>query len=71
MDGPSALAADGLPYVFDRFDPTGHAPPLADLEALCEAGQPLPIDASGAGPRRDASPLGGDEVTFPGPEQLP
>jgi hypothetical protein len=68
MDGPSALAANGLPYAFDRFELTGHGPPLTDLQALYEARQPVPIDASGAGPRRDALPLGGDEVTFPGSE---
>jgi hypothetical protein len=71
MDGPSAIGANGLPYVFDGFDLTGHGPPLAELAELYEAGQPLPIDASGAGPRQDALPLGGDELTFHGPEQLP
>ncbi len=67
MDGPSALAADGLPYEFDAFDLTGHAPPLGELEELYEAALPLPIDPRGAGPRRDALPLGGDVITFPGP----
>jgi hypothetical protein len=66
MDGPSPLAADGLPYAFDAFYLTGHAPPLAELEALYEAAQPLPIDPTGAGPQREALPLGGDEVTFAG-----
>jgi hypothetical protein len=66
MDGPSPLAADGLPYVFDAFELTGHAPPLAELEALYEAGLPLPVVTRGAGPRRDALPLGGDVVAFPG-----
>jgi hypothetical protein len=65
MDRPSPLAADGLPYVFEAFDLTGHGPPLAELVALYEAGQPLPIDTRGAGPRRDALPLGGDVVAFP------
>jgi hypothetical protein len=67
MDGPSALAADGLPYEFDAFNLTGHAPPLGELEELYEAALPLPIDPRGAGPRRDALPLGGDVITFPGP----
>jgi hypothetical protein len=66
MDGPSELAADGLPYVFDAFDLTGHAPPLAELVALYEALLPLPIDTRGTGPRRDALPLGSDVVAFPG-----
>jgi murein DD-endopeptidase MepM/ murein hydrolase activator NlpD len=68
MDGPSVLTSDGLPYAFDL---TGHGPALAELEERYEAGQPLPIDTSGAGPRRDALPLGSDELTFPGREQLP
>jgi pimeloyl-ACP methyl ester carboxylesterase len=66
MDGPSPLAADGLPYAFDAFDLTGHGPPLAEIETLYESGLPLPIDACDTGPRRDALPLGGDVVTFPG-----
>jgi hypothetical protein len=65
MDRPSALAADGLPYVFDAFELTGHTPPLAELLPLYEAQQPIPIDTTGAGPRRDALPLSGDEVAFP------
>lgn len=69
MDGPSPLAANGLPYAFDAFDLSGHGPPLAEIETLYEAGLPLPIDARGAGPRRDALPLGGDVVTFPGQPQ--
>jgi hypothetical protein len=67
MDGPSALAADGLPYEFDAFDLTGHTPPLEELVELYEAALPLPVDPRGAGPRRDALPLGGDVITFPGP----
>jgi hypothetical protein len=66
MDGPSALASDGLPCVFDAFELTGHAPPLLELVALYEAAQPLPIDPRDAGQRRDALPLGGDVVSFPG-----
>jgi hypothetical protein len=65
MDGPSALASDGLPYVFGAFELTGHAPPLPELLALYEAGLPFPIDTRGAGPRRDALPLGSDIITFP------
>jgi hypothetical protein len=67
MDGPSALAADGLPYEFDAFDLTGHTPPLEELVELYEAALPLPVDPRGAGPRRNALPLGGDVITFPGP----
>jgi hypothetical protein len=52
--------------VFDAFDLTGHTPPLGELVELYEAALPLPIDPRGAGPRRDALPLGGDVITFPG-----
>jgi hypothetical protein len=64
MDRPSALVADGLPYVFDQFEFTGRTPPLAEVIALGERQAPLPIDAQGAGPRRDALPLGRDVVEF-------
>lgn len=65
MDRPSALVSDGLPYVFDAFDLTGHAPPLSERLSFYEEQRPIPIDPIDSGPRRDALPLGGDEVTFP------
>jgi pimeloyl-ACP methyl ester carboxylesterase len=65
MDAPSALIADGLPYVFDGFELTGQIPPLAETMAYVEAQEPLPIDAAGAGPRRDVLPLGGNVLAFP------
>lgn len=64
MDRPSALVADGLPYVFDSFVLTGRTPPLADVLPLYEQQLPIPINPAGAGPRLDALPLGGDEVAF-------
>jgi hypothetical protein len=65
MDGRSPLASDGLPYVFDRFRLTGRIPPLDDaLEASINAGNPVPVDPAGAGPRRDELPLGRDVVSF-------
>jgi hypothetical protein len=67
MDHPSALVADGLPYVFERFDLTGQIPPLAEAAPYYEAQQPLPITTTNAGPRRDELPLGSDVVTFPDP----
>jgi murein DD-endopeptidase MepM/ murein hydrolase activator NlpD len=73
LDGPhlhfqakdhlSALAANGLPYVFASFDLTGHFPPLAEAAPYYEAQQSLPITTN-AGPRRDELPLGSDIVTF-------
>jgi hypothetical protein len=67
MDGPSALAADGLPYVFAAFDLTGQIPPLAEVMPYYEAQQPIPVSTAGAGPRQDELPLGGAVVTFPEP----
>jgi hypothetical protein len=67
MNAPSALAADGLPYVFDRFRSTGRIPPLDDsLVATVNAGEPIPVDSAGAGPHRRELPLGRDVVAFPG-----
>lgn len=67
MDRPSALASDGLPYVFSRFTLTGRIPPLDDaLMATVEAGQPVPVDRTGHGPRRAELPLGRDVVSFGG-----
>lgn len=67
MDGPSALAADGLPYVFDAFTYTGKIPPLSEAMAYYQQQQPVPIAGAGAGERRDQLPLGGDVVAFPDP----
>jgi Peptidase family M23 len=67
MNRPSALASDGLPYVFDRFRITGQIPPLDDaLAATINAGEPVPIDPAGAGPHRRELPLGRDVVSFRG-----
>ncbi len=67
MSGPSALVADGLPYVFDTFGYTGSIPPLSDAAAYYAAQEPVPIDRSNAGARHDELPLGGDVLTFPEP----
>jgi hypothetical protein len=64
MDRPSGQVADGLPYVFDAFQLIGRTPPLAEVIELDQAQQPIPLDTRGAGPRRDALPLGADVVTF-------
>ena len=65
MDRPSALASDGLPYVFDRFRTAGRIPPLDDsLAAIVNAGQPVPIDTANTGPHRRELPLGQDVVDF-------
>jgi hypothetical protein len=64
MDTPSALASDGLPYVFAAFDQTGTIPPLAEALTYYEKQEPMPISTDGAGPRQDELPLGSDVVTF-------
>jgi murein DD-endopeptidase MepM/ murein hydrolase activator NlpD len=65
MNGPSPLASDGLPYVFDRFQVAGRIPPLdASLAELVTAGEPVPVDPAGAGPRRRELPLGRDVIGF-------
>lgn len=67
MDRPSALASDGLPYVFDGFRRQGRIPPLTpELAALVEAGDPTPLEPVPPGPHRDELPLGRDVVAFPG-----
>jgi hypothetical protein len=50
--------------VFDRFRAVGRIPPLSDaLFDLVNAGRPVPIEPTGAGPRREL-PLGRDVVGF-------
>ena len=67
MNRPSALASDGLPYVFDRFRITGQIPPLDDaLATTINAGEPVPIDPAGSGRHRRELPLGRDVVSFRG-----
>jgi hypothetical protein len=66
MNRPSALASEGLPYVFDRFRTAGRIPPLDDaLVATVNAGQPVPVDPAGAGTHRRELPLARDVVDFP------
>lgn len=64
MDRPSALAADGLPYEFDRFTVTGRGPSLQDLLTSDPATTAVPIDPATAGPRIDQLPLSRDVVAF-------
>ena len=65
MNRPSALASEGLLYVFDRFRIAGRIPPLDDtLRAIVNAGQPVPVEPTGAGPHRRELPLGRDVVDF-------
>jgi hypothetical protein len=67
MDRPSVVASDGLPFVIDRFRFDGRIPPLdASLMARINAGESIPIDGAGSGPRIDELPLGRDMVSFAG-----
>jgi hypothetical protein len=67
MDRPSALLANGIPYVFDRFTVEGQAPPLADIVRADPESTPIQIDTATAGPRTDELPLGRDVIEFPTP----
>jgi hypothetical protein len=66
MDGPSLVDSDGLPFAFRRFDEVGRIPVLtSELTKRIEAGDPIPVDSAGAGPRSDELPIGRDVVDFP------
>lgn len=43
MDGPSPLAAQGLPYLYDRFTVTGQVASTADFDASEGTGVPLAL----------------------------
>lgn len=64
-DRPSAVLADGLPYVFDTFELTGQTPPLAEVLRYYDTLEPIPISTDRTGLRHDQLPLGRDVVTFP------
>ena len=64
-DGPSILAADGMPYAFDRFVITSQAPPLMEVVGYYDTMKPIPMTTANAGPRRDEFPMGSNVVTFP------
>jgi hypothetical protein len=67
MDRPSALASDGLPYVFDDFRLQGRIPPLTEeLAQQVNEGQPIPVTPTPPGRHRDELPRGQDIVRFPG-----
>jgi murein DD-endopeptidase MepM/ murein hydrolase activator NlpD len=67
MDRPSALLANGVPYVFDAFTLEGQAPPLDEIMASDPQTAPVAVDGDIAGPRTGELPLGRDVVTFPEP----
>jgi hypothetical protein len=65
MDAPTALVADGMPYVFDQVELEGRTPPLEETIEFGEGQEPIPLDTATAGPRDDELPLGRDVVGFP------
>ncbi len=65
MDRPSALDADGLPFVFDRMEFQGRIMGnLNDFQDVIFAGGSPQIDLSGSGRRRRQMPLTKDVLGF-------
>jgi hypothetical protein len=65
MDSPSALNANGLPFVFDRMQYQGRiVGTAADVNQTISDGQPPMIDMRGAGARTGQMPLTFDIVGF-------
>ena len=64
MDAPSALAANSVPYVFDRYQVTGQLPTLSEMLPYYLEQQSIPIDLANAGPQVDSLPLGGNVMDF-------
>ena len=61
MDGPSPLDANGLPYVFTRFEGSGF---VTDDDAV-ESGEPAKIDVRRfVGPHERELPLNDEVVDF-------
>jgi hypothetical protein len=66
MDAPSALAADGVPYVIDSFALEGRVGSLDNLVDVGQTGAAVDVKRLGApAPRRDEFPLDLDVVAFP------
>ncbi|MBL6080050.1 M23 family metallopeptidase [Belnapia sp. T18] len=66
MDGPSALDANGLPFVFEQWDLSRRvAGTVNELERKVQAGEPVETSAAGTTERRRVLPLNLDIVAFP------
>jgi hypothetical protein len=65
MDGPSPLASQGLPYLYDRFTITGQVASTADFDASEATGVPL-VTVPGIQPSEHSNQLILDQnlVTF-------
>jgi murein DD-endopeptidase MepM/ murein hydrolase activator NlpD len=65
MNGPSPLASQGLPYVYDRFSVTGQVASTADFDAAESNGIPLALVPRVATTQHtDQLPLDQNIVTF-------
>jgi hypothetical protein len=67
MDSPSPLASNGLPFLIDSFDYVGKAPSQEQMYGEIAAGDPITVDTTGAGARKNQSPLVTDVMNYPGP----
>jgi murein DD-endopeptidase MepM/ murein hydrolase activator NlpD len=68
MNRPSALDANGLPFVFRRMELRGRfAGTLDQLNTTAFSGAPLQIDTSGSGLRKKEMPLTLDVLDFKQP----
>lgn len=66
MDGPSPLAAEGVPYVIDRFTVTGRIPSTEVFDEFERSTSPMPVDPTPfAGEHQSQLPLDRYVVTFP------
>lgn len=65
MDRPDPLASNGVPYAFDAFTLAARVTSPQAVDDALKAPMSLPLDRTGAGPRRDALPLSFDVMTYP------
>lgn len=65
MDGPSALTANGLPYVLKSFGISGRAPNTEAFDKAAAQGTALQILPSHNGPHQNQLPLDLNLVSFP------
>jgi hypothetical protein len=65
IDGPDPLGANGLPFVIKSFDYSGSISEPS-LEAIQAKSIPAEIDHTGAGKRKDQTPLHLSVMSYPG-----
>jgi len=67
MDGPSALASNGIPYVIQSFETSGKARSTESFDKAAADGTPLAIEAVKNSIHRNQLPLDLSRVNFPAP----